>query len=325
MPKPDIILDTKMKINKKYKYFWYGVLASIFGSIHAPLIKYVTRDISPATFIILRYVLTALITLPFFFIHYKKVTKQNLRFAILSGVFLAISTLSFVMAINISTASYITLLTLLEPIALVLSSVILTKERINMRHLSNFSLAGLGALIIVSAPIISTGNLNSNFYPLATLLALIMAVCYPLCIIHSKKSNESRKKLPFLSIIFIQSIIVISLNLIVALVFDFTNLNKLNLSNPKILLPIIYSGIVISIINRALNVISYQKIGSAANGAIWYFGTLLTLITSVIFLNESISIIALLGGCLILLAITSLNKSIAKNKFVRPKEKQNFT
>lgn len=307
--------------NKNIKYFWYGILASILGSINAPIIKYVTQYISPAAFNTLRFTLTALITLPFFLIYIKKITKKNLRFAILSGFFLSISTLTFAMAVNSSTASYITLLTLLEPVLLVISSVVLTKERVNMRHLSNFSLAGLGALIIVSAPLIAIGSHNIDFYPKATVLALIMIVCYPLCVIYAKKSNESRKKLPFISIIFVQSIVTIILNLFVTLVFGNSEFSKLNQAGLNILLPIVYSGIFVSMINRALNVISYQKIGSAINGAIWYFGNLLTLVISVIFLKESISIVALIGGCLILLAVTSINRSLAKDTLTKIKKK----
>lgn len=304
--------------NKNLKYFWFGVLAMLFGSINAPIIKHATQNISPATFNILRFALTTLLTLPFFIVNLPKLTRKNLRFAVVSGFCLALSTLSFAMAINASTASYIILLTLLEPIILVVLSVLLTKEKIKFRHLKNFSLAGFGALLIISAPIISVGNHNFSFYPFATFLALIMIISYPISIIFAKKSNEAPKKLPFISIIFIQAFIVSILSLIYAVASQSLNIDPIKQGNFSAILSIIYSGIFISIINRILNILNYQKIGSAINGALWYCGTLLSLIISIIFLDESLSIVALFGGSIILIAVALSKKTLTK-KYYRQK------
>lgn len=298
------------KTNKRY--FWYGVLAMLLGSVNAPIIKYVTQSINPATFNVLRFSLTLLVMLPFFILNANKLTIKNLQFAIFSGFFLSISTLTFAMAIKSSTVSYIALLTLLDPITLVYFSIKITNEKINFRHLSSFILALLGALIIITSPLLASGQPTTTFYPIATLLALLMVISYPLAIIFSKLSNESYKKLPYTSIVFVQAFVVTIVSFICAKATKSFEINQFNINDVGLTLAIIYSGIVASVINRILNVLNYQKIGSAINGALWYCGIFITLIISVKILNEPLSIFALFGGAIILIAVMLSEQSLTK-------------
>ncbi len=289
------------KTNKKY--FWYGFLAMLLGSLNIPLMKYATESTNPATINALRYSFGALITLPYFFKHFHKLNKNNLRYSVLSGIAIFVSSAGLVIALDHSTANYVALLTILCPIMLVIFSIKMTRDKVDFKKIAGFSIALLGALVIIAGPLIKTGNASFEFYPLATFFIFLLVIAYPLAVIFARKANEERKKLPLTTIIFIQTIVVAILSFIWGIT---TNQFKLPISttpNLSIIIPIVYSGVFVTAISRILNVASYEKTGSAVNGSLYYFGVFITLLISIIFLKEPISVIAMIGGVLILLGV----------------------
>ncbi|MFO0886892.1 MAG: EamA family transporter [Candidatus Nomurabacteria bacterium] len=289
------------KTNKKY--FWYGFLAMLLGSLNIPLMKYATESTNPATINALRYSFGALVTFPYFFKNIHKLNKNNLRYSVLSGIAIFVSSACLVIALDHSTANYVALLTILSPIMLVLFSLKMTKDKVDIRKIAGFSIALLGALIIIAGPLIKTENASLEFYPLATFFILLIVIAYPLSVIFARKANEERKKLPLTAIIFIQTIVVAILSFIWGISTSQLTLSIGITSSPSIIIPIVYSGIFVTAISRVLNVASYEKTGSAVNGILYYCGVFITLLISIIFLKEPLSIIATLGGVLILVGV----------------------
>lgn len=289
------------KTNKKY--FWFGVLAMLFGSLNIPLMKYATYSINPITLNALRYSLATIIVLPYAIRYSSKITTTNLKYSIFSGISIFVSSICLTMALNLSTATYVTLLTILNPIMLVVFSIKMTKDKINLRKMAGFSLAGIGALLVITAPLIKTNNASLEFYPLATLYSLMIAIAFPLSVIYARKATESRKKLPLTAIIFIQTAVVAVLSIGAGLLTNKLELSSNNVFNPNVYIPIIYSGIFVCVASRVLNVISYKKTGSAINGSLYYLGTFITLLISILILKESLSLVALAGGVIILFGV----------------------
>lgn len=298
------------KTNKKY--FWYGLLAVIIGSANATIIKKTTASIDPFTFNTLRYVLASMVTLPFFVQNYKRISPQNLRYSIYSGLCLFGATISYVSAINLSKATYVTLLTLVNPVFLVIFSLKLTNDTINLKRISGFSLAAIGALLVVAGPMLLSGNTDVYFYPKATILVGIQVVLYPLAVIFARKANESRKKLHIGSVIFIQTSIIAVCSLSSGVLLGkLQPINELVLS-PSLLFGIFYSGILIGVVDRILNIKSYEKVGSAVNGGLVYLGIFLSITISVTVLGETLPLIAALGGLVILLGIVVTEHGLSK-------------
>lgn len=291
--------------NKHTKYFLYGLLAVIIGSANATVIKYTSADINPIAFNTLRYALASIVTFPFFIRFSHKITYKNLRYSFLSGFCLFFATICYVSAINLSQATYVTLLTLLNPVMLVILTLRLTRDKVNKKHIAGFSLAGLGALLVVVGPMILHGSTNLNFYPWATLFVLVNVISYPLGIIFARKANESRKKLPLVSTVFIQTTVIATLSYLTSIIINHQVVlpDITSEMNYSVLYGIIYSGIGVGILDRILGVKSYEKIGSAIMGGLVYLGTFLSLIIAVIALEESLSLIAVIGGVIILLGV----------------------
>lgn len=273
------------------------------GSLNAPIIKHVTASLNPIMFNTVRFGLAAAITLPFFLMHLHKLSKRNARYSILSGVCLFISALCFAVAIDLSTATYVALLTLLHPVMLVIFSIKMTNDKVDAKRMTGFSLAALGALLVIAAPLISAGNADIRFYPLATMLVLVMIVTYPLAIIFTRKANESRVRLPIVSAIFIQTFTIFIFSLVAAIITNNLESPTAIASNKNTILAILYSGVLICIIDRVLNVKSYEHVGSAVNGGLAYMGIFISIIVAVVTLGETLSLTAVLGGIVILIGV----------------------
>ncbi len=292
-----------MKKNKQ-KYFIYGLIACVIGSANATVIRHTTYSVDAIYFNFLRYCLAAIVCLPFFIRYSHKLNLKNVRYSLFSGIALFVATICYVIAIQLSQATYVTLLTLLNPIMLVVLTLRLTKDRVKMKHLAGFSIAAFGALLVVTGPLIAKGNTTFGFYPVATIMILINAVAFPLGIIYARKAGESRKKLPLISTIFIQASVIAALSFATSLAI---NNSTRGFFNANITMPVvigaIYSGIGVGVVDRLLTITSYRNIGAAINGGLAYLGIFLSITISVMVLNEKLSLIALVGGGMILLGI----------------------
>lgn len=293
-----------MKIKTNNKYFLYGLLAAIIGSGNATIIKYTTGSFDAVSFNTLRFSLAALATLPFFLRHSHKLTPKNVRYSVSSGAALFVATICYVLAIEQSQATYVTLLTLLNPIMLVILTLRLTKDKVNKKHLAGFSIAAFGALMVAAGPMFLSGNANLSFYPIATILVFVNVVAYPLGIIFARKSSESRKKLPLVSTVFIQTSVIAALSFITAtLINKPLDGNTIASIDSTVMIGALYSGIGVGVLDRILAITSYKKIGAAITGGLAYFGIFLSLTIAVIVLNEKLSLVALVGGATILLGV----------------------
>ena len=87
--------------------------------------------------------------------------------------------------------------------------------------------------------------------------------------------------------------------------------HKTTVFNPSVILAILYSGIVVALISRVLNIASYERIGSAVSSSLMYLETVIAILIPIIILKETISLAMIIGVALILtgVAITEHHKS----------------
>lgn len=280
------------------KWFLIGLFAVLIAAPNATVTKYITSNLDPFVYTVLRFGLIAIVSSPFIVFSYKKFTAKNLHYALTVGALMSIAVIVYVWAIKLSQASYVSIITLLTPIIFVLLSAKLTGEKIKMRGVAGITLAALGAFTIVALPIALQQNANVQFYPLASALALINTITFPLAIIYSKKANQAG--LPLMSIFSVSSWVVLLVSA-VCVVFFASNTDVT--LTPGLVLAIGYSGIIVALIARMLNVASYEHIGSAVSSALYYTETLLAILIPVIILGEKLSIEMVAGGCLILAGV----------------------
>lgn len=287
------------KTKKKNKSFWFivGLLGVLLSAPNATVVKYGIGDLNPYLFNTLRFTLIAAITTPYLITRLSKFTKKNRKHVLMAGMYMSAAVISFVWAIKLSQASYVSVILLLSPIFFILLSARMTGEKITARSAAGITLAAIGAAVIVFLPISLEQKGEFTFYPLASLFALINTITFPLAIITYKKANDAG--LPMVAIMSASSWIVALINTAFWLVAG----GAVVTLSGSAYVGILYSGIAVALVGRSLNVASYERIGSAATSALGYVEILLSILLPVLFLNETLSVEIIIGGVLILVGV----------------------
>lgn len=152
-------------------WFVIGFIAVFLAAPNGTIIKSAMTDLGPELFNVLRFGLIGLVVVPFVVAARKKFTMENMRYAVLMGVFMATAIISYVIAVDRSQASYVAIIELAMPIVFIIYSTVLMKERIRRRALAGITLAALGAFVVVVVPIAASNQPETlQVDPLATLL-----------------------------------------------------------------------------------------------------------------------------------------------------------
>jgi len=288
----------KRKQKVSHKWFWVGFLAILLGAPNATIIKYTSADIDTYVFNCLRFALPTIICLPYIYKTRKQLNRKSLGYAALVGLFLSIAVITFVPALKMAPASYVSILTLISPIIFVMYSIKLTSDKIDSRAIVGITMAALGAFVIVFLPVALAQGGKFEFYPESTILMLINALTYPLAVIYSRKSNEAGLNL--ISVMGISSIIIVAVNAVIVL-------GSLSWQPEEVtgraLIGIVYSGIIVALIARALAVASYEHVGAAVISSLTYLETMIAIAIPMFFLGEKLSIGMVAGGALILTGV----------------------
>lgn len=282
----------------------------VIAAPNATIIRHTSEGVDPFLFICLRFGFVALIAAPFAYKYRKEITKKTFTYAMIVSIAIFSAVFSFVYALQQAPASYVSIITLITPITFVLYSIKLTGDKVSRRSALGVVLAALGAFVVVFSPIALSQHAEFKFYPLATLLILINTLTYPLATIYSKKANEAGMKI--ISIIGFSSVVTFSLSLIMMVLFG--DMNSEQITN-KALWGVVYSGLAVALIARALGTKAYEHIGAAAISSLFYIEILMSIAIPIFVLNEKLSLGMILGGALILLGVYFVEfKSMSKIK-----------
>ncbi len=290
-----------MQTHKNIKHIWFfvGVVGILLAAPNATVIKHTVEGIDPTLFNALRFGLLAICLTPYIFLKRKAFTRQSLKYSLCVGFFMAIAVVTFVWAIRLSQASYVSVLTLITPIVFILYSMKLDSQRINRRSFAGISLAAAGAFTIVALPIVVNQKAGFVFYPLATLFIFGNCLSFPLAIIFSKKAHQAG--VPVMVTLGVSAWVIVVISV---LMLPLTwNSSTLPTVTPSLLFGILYSGFVVALISRILNILSYENIGAVVNAALTYSETFIAVILPVFVLHEKLSKEMVIGGTLILLGV----------------------
>jgi drug/metabolite transporter (DMT)-like permease len=176
----------------------------------------------------------------------------------------------------------------------------MTKEKVRARSVLGISIAAAGAFLVIALPIIMSGGDMSKVNPLSMVVGIIDCLVYPLCIIFSRKANESG--LSVMASFSLSAIIVAVVCTLLALVFS-GPAAYIPALQPNIIIAVMYSGVVVALIVRMFNVMSYERIGSAALSGASYIESLLAILIPLIALGERLSIELVVGALLIVIGV----------------------
>jgi drug/metabolite transporter (DMT)-like permease len=265
------------------------------------IIKTLGGEIDPAWINVLRFLIIAIVMLPFLIKSIPKMTRKNLSYALLQGVTYSIAVTSYVFAVSFSQASYVSVINLGIPILLMLYSVYLTREKVSRGAMIGISIAALGAFTIVGFPLLVGQGFTSELNPVATLLALLNVVSYPFAIIFSRKATDHG--LPITSAFGISALVTLTISAIIACFVGGAFPLEEMIAQPSIIIMIAYTALGVSLLARMITVLSYKHLGSAITGGLYYVEGFASIALPIIVLGERMTSEMLFGGILILLGV----------------------
>ena len=164
----------------------------------------------------------------------------------------------------------------------------------------------LGSLIALMgvAIVIFNGSFVLHLNPWGDLLTLLASFCWAVYSLLMKKVSKSYSAAFITRKIFFYGLITV----LPAFIFDPWTATTSILLTPKVLLNILFLGLVASFLCFVLWTLVIAKLGAMISSNYLYLNPITTVVTSAIFLNEPMTAIAYIGSALILIGVAVTNK-----------------
>lgn len=283
---------------KTYKWFLVALVAVMLAAPNATIIRSTVLHADPFYFTMCRFILIGLVCLPFMIRARRALLAAKARRdIIIASIALSVALIAYALAILHSQASYVSIVTLATPIVFIALSTKIFHETFNRRMAAGITLAMIGAMTLIILPIALSQN-GTAFYPLATLLALTNCVAYTIAIIFMRRANEHGVTMS--GIIGTSAWLAVVVSLVLFILFGDKTSTP---ADAPYWLAVGYSGIVVALVGRALNIWSYEHVGGAVMSALGYLETFVAILIPVVILNEKLSPEMVIGGVLILFGV----------------------
>jgi RarD protein len=216
--------------------------------------------------------------------------RKNLLKLILSGIALGLNWILLFQAFAYTTISYATLSYYCAPLFVILLAPIVLKEKLTKIKIAAVFMAMAGLFLILNVNSIHTGNTNNH--TIGILYGLSGAVLYAGIIL----TNKFIKSLSSFEITFAQLIMAAIVLLVYVLYQNTLDFTEISLHWPLILtIGIIHTGIAYFLYFSAI-----QKLSGPSIAVLSYIDPISAIIMASIFLGETITIVQIVGGLLIL-------------------------
>lgn len=221
----------------------------------------------------------------------KKILKRNLPILVLAGITLAINWIALFQAMKFTTVSNAVLSYYFAPVFMVIFSAILLKEKLSVKNILYLLIAIIGLFLIMKSE--DQELINGYNHAKGIAYGLVGALIYALVVI----LNKYIKDLSGFQSTLIQLLIAAIVLIPVVIANASTNLG---LINGKTWIMILILGIIHTGFAYLLYFSSIKDVKSQSIAILSYLDPIVAIITSFLFLGESMTLIQGLGGILIL-------------------------
>ena len=268
--------------------------------------KLVLETIPPMSLAFFRY-LFAFITLFTFFIIFekdKKLNKQDYKHLVLSsGIGIFIYFIGEYNALNYISASTASIIVSLLPVFMLVTNFFVFKDKITLFKVGVIVLTLIGVVMVVEADFRVMFNESLIGYSLMV-MGVSAWVIYSLSTVKMRKNNSNIKVITYQS----------GFALLLFAPFAVSNLNIVNQLDFNLWTNMIYLGVFASGLAFYLYVYSLKILGTLPVSIFGNTVPVVTVITGYIFLQETLTLIQLLGGSIIVMTLLIYAYFEGKNK-----------
>jgi drug/metabolite transporter (DMT)-like permease len=268
--------------------------------------KLVLETMPPMSLAFFRY-LFAFITLFTFFIIFekdKKLNKQDYKHLVLSsGIGIFIYFIGEYNALNYISASTASIIVSLLPVFMLVTNFFVFKDKITLFKVGVIVLTLIGVVMVVEADFRVMFNESLIGYSLMV-MGVSAWVIYSLSTVKMRKNNSNIKVITYQS----------GFALLLFAPFAVSNLNIVNQLDFNLWTNMIYLGVFASGLAFYLYVYSLKILGTLPVSIFGNTVPVVTVITGYIFLQETLTLIQLLGGSIIVMTLLIYAYFEGKNK-----------
>ncbi len=287
--------------NSKYKSEAILILVTLLWGATFVIVKEALNDVSSMAFIAIRFLIAALILLPF--MRNKSFTKQNVRAGVLLGVLLFMGFATQTVGLKYTSATISGFLTGTAVIMIPILQIIIEKRVPTKGVVIGAFMVMIGIAFLSSGGNSILGLLNDlgKNFNIGEGLTIVCALFFALYIIYL---DVETSKYDFWTLLFLQIVTTAVLSILFLGVFTQTNLEPLKLNfTSNLVWAIFYTSIFATLITTALQTKYQKNVTPAKAGIIFSFEPIFAATFAFFLLGEKITNFGYLGAGLIMLGL----------------------
>lgn len=285
-----------MKLSKLHLAVLAIIITNIIWGASSPIFKWALQDIPPFSFAFLRFLLAALLLLPFTIhtLHIKRSDITKLMLLSFFGFFIHISLLLF--GLTISNSINAPIIASSAPVFLFLGSIFFLKEKINKKILYGTVISLLGVMVIILRPLFDTGLDGSITGNLLFVISTLSFVVYTL-LLKDYKFPYSAATVTFYLFMFATVIF-----------FPFflweTSQGTMEMTlTGRSMLGILFAAVLTSVVGYVFYNFALKHIRASETGIFLYIDPVITVLIAGPLLGEQVTLPFMIGSVLVFLGI----------------------
>lgn len=285
--------------NKKILPTLALALAFLLWGFNTVFIK-VSVDSMPVTlFLFIRFTLATLILLPFALRKRKKL-KFKVKSRIILSSLIGLSAFMLLMGEGLKRTSALdtAVIFLIAPVVMYVLSIEILKEKFNPKILFGLIIALIGAGLVVVSPVLNaTGSTDGRSF----VGNLIVLVSVFIAVLGTVMVKQVLKKAPPIQVTTLR-FAVVPISMLPILYYQRPDIFAINWSS-SVILSLTYSILIGSVLSYSIYHWALKKISGEQSSVFHYLDPLGGVIGSIIFLNDTLTPIILLGASLTVLGV----------------------
>lgn len=289
-------------MKNKHKIIALILLGAVLGGATPTIVKIGVMGISPIIFTFLRFIIAAVITIPFL---RKTDFLKDLKELIPLSILGTINIILFSFGVRVTTATVGQLLYAVVPILTAVLLFILFRNRITKKRIWGIIIGFIGVALVALLPVIEKGGAVSGDL-FGNLLIGIAVVSWSLYMVYSKRKLKNFS--PFMiTAAFIWVTCVVFLPLFI---FEIVNSSyQIPVFTLSLVLSLAYTAVISTIVSFFLNQYIIKLGGAVLASLQYYLIPVFTYISAFILLGERLTVGLIVGGILVLAGVYITSKN----------------
>jgi drug/metabolite transporter (DMT)-like permease len=285
-----------MTFSKRHLAILALIVNSIIWGAAAPIFKWTIQDVPPFTLAFLRFLLAALILLPFVFRKIAVDYKDFHKLLILAflGIFVHIS--SLFVGLQFTSSINVPIISAASPIVLIFGSLFYLKEKPQTKVLLGTMLSLMGVIFIVVQPLLQEGPDQSLVGNLLFIVSMLAMVAYTLLL---KKFNLPYSAATIIFWLFLFGAMMFAPFFYIEQQTAFT----LHSFDIKAILGVLYGAVLSSIVAYLLYDYGVTYMKGSEIGIFGYIEPIVTILVAIPLLGEVLTTEYLLGSIFVFAGI----------------------